>query len=63
MVWRHSTSGDAPTVDTSVVGQAKDQSGKVVGQAEVVGVAAAVEVQVANAANAADATDNTKAEV
>merc|ERR1739848_359968 len=49
MVWRHSTSGDAPTVDTSVVGQAK-----------VVGVAAAVEVQ---AANAAAATDNTKAEV
>jgi hypothetical protein len=63
MVWRHSTSGDATTADMSVVGQAKDQSGKVVGQAEVVGVAAAIEVQVANAANAADATDNIKAEV
>jgi hypothetical protein len=54
MVWRYSTSGDAPTV-----GQAKDQNGKVVGQAEVVGAPAVIEVQVAHAA---DATD-TKAEV
>jgi hypothetical protein len=54
MVWRHSTSGDAPTV-----GKATEQASKVVDQAEVVGAAASVEVQVACAA---DATD-TKAEV
>merc|ERR1712224_1040334 len=54
MIWRLSTSGDAPTV-----GQAKDEHGKVVGQAEVVGAAAAIEVQAAHAADAID----TKAEV